>query len=339
MQLHCHLEGTVRAETFAELAERYDVPTEYRRGDPSERDRARQPVDSIYRFTGFQEFLFKFAAVCRSLQQPADYARILYEYADEALANGVMYAELFVSPSTWRFFHHDLNLEEVFEALHHAAQDIEKRYSLPIRFIVDITRNFGPEKALESVQLAIALRHYGVVAVGLGGDEANHPATVFDGAFKAARDGGLHCVAHAGEAAGPQSVRDAVQILGAERIGHGIRALEDPDVVALLKDGNVTLEACPTSNMKTGVVEKEPHPMRALYQAGVPLMIDSDDPAIFETDITREYAYAESLLGSDALLLCAHQAIQASFADALSKAQMAQKLKEETAELFPNRRS
>jgi len=340
VQLHCHLEGTVRAQTFAELAAHYNVPTVYRPGAAAQCDFVRQPSDSIYSFSGFQEFLYKFAAVCRCLQEPADYARVLCEYADDAAGHGVMYSELLVSPSAWRFFHDHLNIEEVFKVLIDTATAIENRSGQRIRFICDITRNFGVEKAMEAVQIATALRDYGMVAIGLGGDEAGFPAHHFANVFARARNAGLHAVAHAGEAAGAQSVRDAVEILGAERIGHGIRAIENPEVIDLLTQRNITLEICPTSNFRTGAVpENEHHPVVELHEAGVPLMIDSDDPAIFETDITQEYAYVESIAGLDAVLTFADRAIQASFADADAKAEMAEKLEKSRAELFTNRRS
>ncbi|MBV8688715.1 MAG: adenosine deaminase [Candidatus Eremiobacteraeota bacterium] len=340
VQLHCHLEGTVRPQTFAELATRYGVPTEYRPDATSNAVQVQLEGGSIYRFSGFREFLYKFAAVCRSLQKPDDYARALTEYADDAAANGVMYAELFVSPSAWRFFHPALDIEGVFKTLSATATTIRKRNGQRIRFIWDITRNFGIKNAIESAQQAVLMRKYDVVAIGLGGDEANFPAYHFEEAFRIARDGGLRAVAHAGEGAGAHSVRDAIEILGAERIGHGIRATESAEVIDLVKQRNVTLEICPTSNFRTGVAaEDRRHPIHDLHSAGIRLMIDSDDPAIFETDLTREYAYAESLLGMDAVLTFANQAVQASFADPGAKAEMTQKLQTASAELFTNRRS
>ncbi len=331
----------VRCErsTFTELAARYGVPTSYEPGDKA-RALATQRSESVYRFNGFQEFLFKFAAVCRSLQQADDYVRILHEYAQDALANGVMYAELTLSPSAWLFFHKRLDALGVLKKLSAAANEIEGRYGLRIRFIIDITRNFGREKALESVQFAHALRDHGIVGIGLGGDEANFPAPLFEEAFRKAREFGLHAVAHAGEAAGAESVRDAVMILQVERIGHGIRALEDLEVIELLKQRNITLEICPTSNYRTGVVpQNRPHPLAELHRAGVPLTIDSDDPAIFETDITREYAYAESIAGIDAVLAFARRGIDASFTDLAMRTAMADKQRNASVELLRARRT
>ncbi|MBV9085818.1 MAG: hypothetical protein JOZ62_24350, partial [Acidobacteriaceae bacterium] len=202
VQLHCHLEGTVRPATFVELARRYGVPTEYRPKGADAAATTAQTVGSIYHFNGFQEFLFKFAAVCRCLQQPADYARVLREYAEDAVAHGVMYAELFVSPQTWQFFHTTLDVNEVFGDLQSTAAEVEAKAGLKIRFICDLTRNFGVENAIEATHLAQKMRDYGVIAIGLGGDEANFPARDFEEPFRIAREGGLRAVAHAGEADG-----------------------------------------------------------------------------------------------------------------------------------------
>jgi len=330
----------VRAATFAELAKRYGVPTEYRPKGAEPHDTTVRPVTSIYHFSGFQEFLFKFAAVCRCLQQPADYARVLSEYAQDAILNGVMYAELFVSPQTWRFFHKSLDVDEVFTQLQTAAAGIERNGGLKIRFICDLTRNFGVGDALETTHLALKMRDRDVIAIGLGGNEADFPARDFEEPFRIAREGGLHAVAHAGEADGSDSVRGAILMLGAERIGHGFRALDDPKVLNLLKDRSITLEVCPTSNFRTGVVsENEVHPLVELDRAGVPLMIDSDDPAIFETDVSNEYTYAASVAGIDATLRFAHRAIEASFADESMKHAMTEKLTRASAELLGARRS
>ncbi len=138
-----------------------------------------------------------------------------------------MYAEVFVSPSVWTFFHRDLDVRAVIEAIRAALDATGGALGIEVALIADLTRNFGPERAEESARQALRLRDLGVVGIGLGGDEPRFPAELFERAFAIARDGGLHAVAHAGEAAGAQSVRAAVEALGAERIGHGVRALED----------------------------------------------------------------------------------------------------------------
>ncbi len=313
VQLHCHLEGTVRPETFRELAALHGV----------ESARASGGLAATYAFATFRDFLLTFAEVCKTLQQPEDYGRVAREYARTALAQNVRYAELFVSPSVWTFFHHDLDVRACVEAIHAAFTEETAGRDVEFALICDLTRNFGLERAEQTADVAIALAEagLGVLGIGLGGDEANFPAALYVRPFALARAHGLRTVAHAGEAAGAESVRDAVELLGAERIGHGVRALEDPAVVALLVERQVALELCPTSNRLTGAVaEGEPHPIGALDAAGVLCTLDADDPELFSTTLEREYALVTDWLGEAAVRRFAGNAIEASFASETRKA-------------------
>ncbi len=298
LHLHCHLEGTLRPGSFLELAERGGVVVPQR--------------ERVYGFKDFPEFLLTFIAVCKALGLPQDYARLAREFVADARKQNVVYGELFVSPSVWKHFHPELDIREALTAVSRELNaDGEHRFSL----ILDVTRNLGPESAMRTVELALETRDLGVVGIGLGGDEARFPAEPFAEVFALARAGGLHAVAHAGEAAGAESVRAAVETLGAERIGHGIRALEDPRVVELLARKRVTLEICPTSNFLTGTATREaPHPLFRLDEAGVPVVIDADDPALFETSIEAEYRYVARLGGFKMLQRFVRTAIEASFA-------------------------
>jgi aminodeoxyfutalosine deaminase len=316
VQLHCHLEGTLRAATFLDLAKRHGVALTYRpRGEES-----RDP-DQLYRFASFQEFLMAFAAVSRSLAEPADYERLAAEYVEDALAQNVVHAELFVSPSVWLFFHPGLNVRECVRRMRAAFDSAGDR--LDVSLIVDLTRNFGAESAMRTAQLAVDVQDLGVVGIGLGGDEARFPAPLFEAPFSFARERGLHCVAHAGEAAGAHSVRDAVEILGAERIGHGIRAIEDERVVELLRAQAIPLECAPTSNLLTGVVSAgADHPLFDLDRRGVIVTIDADDPALFRTSITQELTQIASMAGVDTVLRFTRNAIDASFVSRERKAHL-----------------
>ncbi|GAC1312228.1 MAG: adenosine deaminase [Vulcanimicrobiaceae bacterium] len=311
-QLHCHLEGTLRAQTFRELARARGV----------ESARASGPLEATYAFASFREFLLTFAEVCKTLQQPDDYGRLARDYAASALAQNVRYAELFVSPSVWTFFHRGLDVVAAVAAIRGAFDDA-RADGLEVRLICDLTRNFGVERALATARVAVRLAEadLGVVGVGLGGDEANFPAELYAEPFAFARASGLHAVAHAGEAAGAPSVRAAVEVLHAERIGHGVRALEDPAVVALLVERRIALELCPTSNRLTGAVAAgEPHPIDALDRSGAICTIDADDPELFSTTLNDEYAIVEALCGRERLARFARNAIDASFACATHKA-------------------
>jgi adenosine deaminase len=311
VQLHCHLEGTLRRERFRELADEHGVDIGIRGSAPLER---------AYDFGTFGEFLLLFRDVSSVLRTPKDFAVLAADYVADAAAQNVRYAELFVSPSVWTWFHHGIDVEATFAAMRAAFDDARKAHGVEVAFICDLTRNFGAERALETARVGVAMQRYGVIGVGLGGDEAKWPPGLFADAFRFAREHGLRTVAHAGEAAGAPSVRDAVELLGAERIGHGVRAIEDPAVVELLAQRGVPLEICPTSNRLTGAAPAHlPHPMGELDGAGVRITIDADDPALFGTTLTDEYLEVDRTLGADAVYRFARNAIDASFAADVTK--------------------
>lgn len=312
VQLHCHLEGTVRADTFHALAAKYGIELA-ERADPAR----------AYAFDTFGEFLLLFAKVAETLRAPDDYARVARDYVVDAAAQGVVYAEIFISPSVWTFFHHELDVRATVAAIREALDATGGPLRLGVHLIVDLTRNFGVERAEEFARRAVGLRDLGVIGVGLGGDEARFPPEPFARAYALAREGGLHGVVHAGEAAGPASVRGAVEVLRAERIGHGVRAVEDPAVVALLAERRIPLEICPTSNRLTGAAPAGTvHPLGALDAAGCIVTIDADDPALFGTTLLDEYAYVAASFGESAVLRFARNAIDASFAPPDTKARL-----------------
>jgi adenosine deaminase len=307
VQLHCHLEGTVRPRTLAELGRRAGI----------------EFGDDPYGFTTFAGFLLAFQAVCKTLDGPGAFARIAREYAEDAASQGVRYAELFVSPSVWAFFHPSIDEEACLRAIRDALAGARIETAL----ICDVTRNFGAASARRSVARAARWREHGVIGIGLGGDERRFPANLFRDSFELARNEGLHVVAHAGEVDGPASVRDAVEILGAERIGHGIRALQDPAVVQLLVERGIPVEVCPTSNRRTGACPPEiSDPLAALDASGVVVTLDTDDPAMFGCTLLDEYALADESLGREAVVRIARNGIEASFAPPARKAELLREL-------------
>ena len=206
-------------------------------------------------------------------------------------SEGVTYAEVILSAGVvlWK----EQNLPAVYDALLRESA----RSRITVRWIFDAIRQFGPEPAKPVFDLAAERVGEGVIAIGLGGDEERGPARLFADLYREARDRGLRLTCHAGEMAGPASVWDALEI-GSERIGHGIRAIEDPALVAHLAAKNIPLEVCITSNLRTGAVASlAAHPVRQLYDAGVPIILNSDDPALFGCTLTSEYALAAREFG------------------------------------------
>lgn len=329
IHLHCHLEGTLRESTFLELTARDGLPTRYRPGAaPEEEDRSPREPGRVYAFADFPEFLLLFAAVSRALSRPEDYARLAEEFATDALRRGVAYGELFISPSVWHFFHPTLDLQACMAAIHEVFARVERSHGVAFRTIVDLTRNFGASGAMETARFAASATELGVIGIGLGGDEARFPPELFVDAFAFARSEGLHAVVHAGEAAGAESVRSAVEHLRAERIGHGIRAVENPAVIELLREREIAIEVCPTSNLRTGVVRApEAHPLPELLAAGLQVIIDDDDPALFGSHIDDEYLAVARLAGESTLRSCIATAIEASFAPASLKRSLEERLR------------
>jgi adenosine deaminase/aminodeoxyfutalosine deaminase len=274
-ELHIHLEGSAEPETLHEL-------------DPA------TPVEefrSLYRYADFDAFLKVFAAIGKLLRTPADYALVTRRLLDRLAAQNVRYAEITLAAGVvlWK----GQEFAPVFDAVSEAARGSP----VEVRWILDAVRQFGPEPAQRVAELAAERADRGVVAFGFGGSEERGPAYWFGDAAARARLAGLHLTVHAGETMGPESVWAALR-LGAERIGHGIRAIEDPTLVAHLRQHRIPLEICITSNLVTGVVPRiEDHPVRRLYDAGVPIVLNTDDPAMFGCTLTGEYQLAARAFG------------------------------------------
>ncbi|MEO8595050.1 MAG: adenosine deaminase [Candidatus Solibacter sp.] len=274
-ELHLHLEGSVEPETLFEL-------------DPS------TPLEdyrALYHYSDFDAFLRAFGVVGRRLRTPADYGLITRRLLESLHAQNVQYAEIIIAAGVvlWK----EQEFGPIFDAIYAAAAASPVR----VRWIFDAVRQFGAAQAMQVAQLAAERIDRDVAAIGIGGSEERGPASWFTDVFAFARSAGLHLHAHAGESTGPQSIWDALA-LGVERIGHGIRAIEDPALLAHLRERDIPLEICITSNLVTGVVRSlEEHPVRRLFDAGVPLTLNSDDPAMFRCSLTGEFQLARERFG------------------------------------------
>jgi aminodeoxyfutalosine deaminase len=274
-ELHVHLEGSIEADTLLSI-------------DPS---LSRDDIAAHYSCRTFDEFIQGYIWVNRKIEKPEHYALATRHLLERLAAQDVTYAEITLSAGMILWKQQDL------PAIYQAIWLESQRSSVKTFWILDAVRNLGPEPALPVAKFAVERRGDGVIAFGLGGDESRGPAELFHDVFAYARDGGLHLVCHAGETAGPESVWAALAI-GAERIGHGIAAARDPVLLTKLRESNVPLEVCISSNVCTGVVPSlTDHPVRQLYNAGVPIVLNTDDPAFFHTTLTREYEIADRLFG------------------------------------------
>jgi aminodeoxyfutalosine deaminase len=285
IELHVHLEGTVRPATLLAIARRNGValPAD------SEEDLAR-----LYHFRDFPHFLEVWMMTTAALRTEADFRQVVVDYAAQAAAHGAVYLEGIFSPSEPAS--RGVAFEEVFAGYCDGARQAFEQHGVRVALTPDITRGLPMEAAELTVRHAIAHLGSGVVGVGLGGAELEYPPEQYSRVFAQARDGGLGSVPHAGEAQGPASVRGALNALGAERIRHGIRAIEDPGLVRELAERGIVLDVCPVSNVRTGVVPTlADHPLPALVAAGVRCTVNTDDPAMFGTDLTANHAAAARL--------------------------------------------
>ncbi len=305
-ELHVHHVGSARPETVAALAARHPDA-----GVPQDL----AALKDFFTFTDFAHFIDVYLATVALLRTPEDIRLLTYEVAEGLAAQQVRYAELTMTPYT--SVRMGIPIEAYTEAIEDARSAAERDLGLVLRWIFDIPGEAGLASADATIAYAVDHGPSSLVGFGLGGPEIGVPRPQFAPHFARARAAGLHSVPHSGESTGPQSVWDAIELLGAERIGHGIASIQDPALVEHLARHRIPLEISPTSNLATRVVDRiEEHPVRALRDAGVLVTINSDDPPMFGTTLNREYAIAATLLDLDqqGLRDLATTAVDVSFA-------------------------
>ena len=293
VELHVHLEGAIRPATLLALAEHNGV-----RLPAGDLDGLRRWF--VYR--DFDHFVEIYVTITRCLRTIDDYDLIAYEFGAEMARQNVRYAEVTFSPST----HQELGVphDVYFQGLTRGRERARAEFGVEIAWVFDIVRHVRSGRTLELADyvtgVAIEGQADGVVALGLGGAEAGHPPEPFAPYFERARAAGLHSVPHAGETAGPDSVWGALQALQAERIGHGVRSIDDPTLVAYLVEHGIPLEVCPTSNLRLGVYgDLAAHPLLRLREAGVIVTVSSDDPPLFNTTLNDELLQLHTGFGLD----------------------------------------
>jgi aminodeoxyfutalosine deaminase len=284
IELHVHLEGAIRPATLLEIARRNREPLP---ADTVEGLRA------LYEFTDFDDFIRVWLLTTNCLRTAEDFRQVVVDYAAEAVSFGAVYLEGIFSPA--ERVRRGVAWDEILTGYTDGAQAAYERHGVIVRLTPDIYRGLDPEWAEECARQVVRYADRGIVGFGLGGPEAATPAAPYARAFAIARDGGLALVPHAGEGAGAASVHEVLSYDPA-RIRHGIRAVEDPGVLAEIADRGLVLDVCPTSNLRTRVVASlADHPLPRLRAAGIPCTVNTDDPAMFGTDLGHEYELAGSL--------------------------------------------
>ncbi len=285
-ELHLHLEGSIQPSTVCALTARHGVVM------------TEEEVRRRYAYRNFPEFIEAFKWVTSFLCEPQDYALIACDLAEHLLTQRVIYTEVTLSIGVMLL--RKQRPEANFEALLRATEPFESR-GLRFNWVFDAARQFGVDAAMEVVESAKRCDSKAIVAFGIGGDELSVPTKEFRPVYDRAAQMGLHRLMHAGEVGGPDKIREAIELLGAERIGHGIAAIHDPELMDLLAERKIPLEMCPASNMKTAALARqlhredariEDHPLPKLLRHGIPIVLSTDDPAMFRTTLDEEYVNA-----------------------------------------------
>ena len=291
IDIHRHLDGNLRLQTILDLGRKYNIPL------PAEDVEGLRPhVQVTVPQPGIMSFIAKFHWPMAVLAEPDACRRVAYENVEDAHNEGLDYVELRFSPWFMAETHH-LDPVAVVEAVVHGSRAGERDFGLKTNLIGILSRTFGPKTATKELEALLSQSPY-IVAIDLAGDEANFPAHWFEPHFRRARAAGWHVTIHAGEIAGPDSIWDAIRILGAERIGHALRAVEDPSLMDYLLDHRIGIESCLTSNVQTScVADYAAHPLRLFIEKGLLGTINTDDPGISGIDLTYEYTVAAPRAG------------------------------------------
>jgi aminodeoxyfutalosine deaminase len=317
-ELHLHLEGSVDPETLSELSRRHNTPlptanNRYRNIEDSGREFSVEEARAVYDYKDFTGFLRAFKAVTERLRTPEDYELITYRLMQKLAAQRVLYAEVFVSVGI--IFWRGQVFDPLFEGMERGRERGEHDFGISLQWIFDAVRHFGAEEARKVVEQAIECRERNVVGFSIGGDERRAAPELFRDVYGLARDHGLRLTCHAGESTGPESIRGALAI-GSERLGHALTLIDDEGLLREIVERQVPLEICLSSNLRTGCCASlSGHPVRRYYDAGACVVLNSDDPEMFQTSLSREYEIAQDVFGfsGEELRQLARNSFRASF--------------------------
>lgn len=304
-ELHLHLEGAVTPETLVELS-----------SQPGRTPLTLPDARALYNYTDFTGFLMAFKAISEQLQSAHDYELITWRMLESLARQGVVHAEVYVSVGVVYYWRR-VAFEPLFEGMERARIRAERELGITLYWIFDAVRHFGPEAAEPVFRKAAELRpaHPSIIGIGIGGDERKTPPEPFRELYAQAAAAGLRLTCHAGETVGPKSIWGALNI-GAERIGHGLTAIQDPELLEILSTRQIPIEICVSSNVRTGCCPlAHDHPAREYFDSGLMITLNSDDPALFGSSLLDEYLLAEQAFGftREHLRELAANSIEASF--------------------------
>ncbi len=317
-ELHLHLEGAVTPQTLVDLSQRRDAP-------PITLDQAQ----ALYTYTDFSGFLLAFKAITEQLQTAADYELVTLRMLEALHRQGVVHAEVYVSVGVVYYWRRT-EFEPLFAGMERGRLAAEARWGITCAWLFDAVRHFGPQEAARVFRKAAEMRlaHPSVIGIGIGGDERRTGAEPFRELYAEARDAGLRLTAHAGETVGPGGIWGALNI-GAERIGHALSAIDDPELMSVLAERQIPLEICITSNLRTSSCPSlAEHPVRSYFDSGLMVTLNSDDPALFASDLEAEYRLAARAFDftREQLRELAANSIEASFLPAERKVALLREL-------------
>lgn len=276
-EIHLHLEACVNKQTLREMFQKNGV-------EISEED-----FEKKFMFHDLNGFIQLFLFIQSAVKSHEDFSFMIDSLAEYMKADNIIYTEVFVAPT--KFIQNGIDFDKMIETMVNRIREIRERDGIEIRLLIDVSRTFGTENAMNNLNRVLNLDYPEVLGIGLGGAELMGPAKDYEEVFLKAREAGLHTVIHAGEDDGPWSIWDSINYLKVERIGHGTSAIQDPDLVDFLKETQIPIEICLTSNVFTGkyVKKEENHPVREYYDKGVYTCINTDDPEIFDVNLSYEY--------------------------------------------------
>jgi adenosine deaminase len=278
IELHLHLEGAIPLEALWMIIEKYrDKNTDVNSFDELKRK---------FEFVNFAHFLKMWGWKNRFLRQYDDFTFIANKVAEDLVKQNIVYAEIFYSPGD--FEHHGLEVQELTDSIRKGFESFSNK--ITINLVADLVRDYGPEKGLIWLEKIKDVKDQGVVGIGLGGSEQEYPPEIYKNVYELARKYEFYTSAHAGEGAGPESIWGVIKALRVDRIGHGTRAIEDPELVNYLKENKIPIELCPISNVRTGIIkELKEHPIQKFMKDGLIVSVNTDDPKMFNTSMKNEY--------------------------------------------------